>query len=85
MNKAAREKFNTLIPFDEFWELYNYKRAKTAARIAWGKLPGHKRQLAMDHLHTRLSSWWGSRNYASAFIEREGWLIDTNLSRHNYI
>ena len=77
MNKQQRDNFATLIDFEDFWLLYDYKTAKKAARIAWNRLSGVKRHLIMAHLPERIAKdkQWskGYQPHAATFINQERW------------
>ena len=66
-----------MLDFEQFWQLYNYKVAKKAARKAWSKVSEADRAQVMESLPERIATdkqWLaGFQPHPATFLNGERW------------
>ena len=78
------------IPFEEFWDLYDYKVGrKDKVRAKWGRLTVKNRELVMDHLPKYVKSTYKNgkfpcRKHPQTYLNNESWL-DEETVKGGYI
>lgn len=77
------------IPFDVFWDLYDYKKNKSDCLAKWHSMTNEERQLTMDNLDSYIKSTPNKayRKYPLNYLENECWndeivLVDKEIA-HN--
>lgn len=70
------------IPFDSFWDLYDYKKSKQDCNTKWLSMSDEERQLTMDNLCTYIKSTPDKtyRKYPLNYLENEMWLDEVVLT-----
>ena len=80
--KQNNNKENINIPFDSFWDLYDYKKNKADCNTKWLSMTDEERQLTMDTLCTYIKSTPDKmyRKYPLNYLENEMWLDEVVLT-----
>lgn len=69
------EKENKLIPFEIFYDTYNFKKDKADAIKAWNKLNNTDRQKAIDYIPTYYATKkdWQETRYPATYLNKRTW------------
>jgi hypothetical protein len=73
-NDSDSEK-DILIPFENFYEAYGFKRDRQDAVKAWNKLSSKDRQKAIDYIPTyyKLKKEWQETRYPATYLNKRTW------------
>lgn len=74
-NNTKENSINPNIPFDEFWDLYDYKKNKADCNNKWLLMTDEERQLTMDNLALYIKSTPDKtfRKYPINYLNNEMW------------